>query len=133
MYHSTLGLRVIKKKKKDTPGAMFRASFSGFVCRVSGFRFQVSSFEFRVSNFGFRISGFGCTIPRGVRFLRIGVFADECACQYIDIFRYISGFGCTIPRGVRFLRTSVLADEAPGAIGWKGLGIRFRETRNFQN
>ena len=42
VYHSTLGLRVIKKKQK-----------------VSGFGFRVSGFGFRVSGFGFRVSGFG--------------------------------------------------------------------------
>jgi len=46
LYHSTLGLSVIKKKE-------------GF--RVQGFRFQVSGFRFQVS--GFRVqfpgSGFG--------------------------------------------------------------------------
>jgi len=44
VYHSTLGLRVIKKKR-------------GF--RVSGFGFRVSGLGFRVSGLGFRVSGSG--------------------------------------------------------------------------
>jgi len=88
VYHSTLGLRVIQKKKKlRTPthlpllidlallpverdscfvicGFEFRVSSSGFRVsvfgfRVSGFGFRVSGFEFRVSSPGFRFSGFG--------------------------------------------------------------------------
>ena len=81
VYHSTLGLRVRKKKKKDN--RLWRAreahrdegraalceargpnfhlvlgfGLSGF--GLSGFGFRVSGFGFRVSVFGFRFSVFG--------------------------------------------------------------------------
>jgi len=54
LYHSTLGLRVLKKKKK------VRLRF-GFAFRSPGFRFRVSGFVLRVSGFGlgFRTPRFG--------------------------------------------------------------------------
>ena len=60
LYHLTLGVAVIKKKKKfqisgvEVPGLVFRVSRF----RVAGFGFQVSGFGFRVSSLGFRALGF---------------------------------------------------------------------------
>jgi len=74
LYHSTLGLRVIKKKRRVSAFG-FRVSAFGF--RVPGFGvsafrveskktelqrgsgFQVSGFGFRVSGVVFRVPGFG--------------------------------------------------------------------------
>jgi len=73
-YHSTLGLRVIKKKKEEDgvvrlgrPVRVLRDRIQGFGFWVLGFGFKgldrVSGFGFkvldRVSGFGFRVSGFG--------------------------------------------------------------------------
>ena len=78
LHHSTLGLRVIKKKKMESgayrglpPFEGFRVSgfgfrVSGFRFRVSGFRFRVSGFRFRVSDLGFQVSGFGFKLYRGL-------------------------------------------------------------------
>ena len=73
VYHSTLGLRVIKKKiisqASAAPGPPLFACFrvSGFGFRVSGSGFRVSGFGFRVSGFGFQLSGLGfrrAQVPR---------------------------------------------------------------------
>ena len=66
LYHPTLGLRVIKKKKTPTPawsnhkvtsGGASWAVRIGPLVEVSGFELQVSGFEFQVSGFGFRMKG----------------------------------------------------------------------------
>ena len=54
VYHSTLGSRVIKKKKKKS---MFRVSGFGF--RASGVGFRASGVGSRVSGLGSRVSGLG--------------------------------------------------------------------------
>ena len=59
LYHSTVGPRVMKKKKTAGQRRTFRAGFgfrvSGFGFRVSGIGFRVSDFE--GSGFGFRFLG----------------------------------------------------------------------------
>ena len=74
VYHSTLGLRVIKKKMKDPkpegievcPGAVERREQRVVLVRPavgvqgSGFRFQGSGF--RVQGSGFRVQGSGFSV-----------------------------------------------------------------------
>jgi len=58
VYHSTLGLRVIKKKRR-------RSSWfgvEGFGFRVLGFGFRVCGFGFRVLGSGFRMKGLGLRV-----------------------------------------------------------------------
>jgi len=55
VYHSTLGLRVIKKKKRE--GSESRVQ--GFGCRVHGSGFRVQGSWFRVQGSGFRVQGSG--------------------------------------------------------------------------
>jgi len=68
VYHSTLGLKLIKKKKKkaylraerrlleEAEHALARLNL-GFGFQISGSRFRVWGFGFRVSDFGFQVSG----------------------------------------------------------------------------
>jgi len=60
VYHSTLGLKVIKKKKKDV-------SFAFFILDKTGTGFGVSGCGIRVSGFGIRDPGSGFRDP-GSRF-----------------------------------------------------------------
>ena len=57
LYHSTLGLRVIKKKKKHLRVLVFglRVQGSGWRVQDSGFRVQGSGF--RIQDSGFRVKG----------------------------------------------------------------------------
>jgi len=55
LYHSTLGLRVIKKKRRRA--LRVAASALGYV--ASGTEFRVPSFGYRVSGTEFRVSGVG--------------------------------------------------------------------------
>jgi len=57
VYHSTLGVRVIKKKKQ-VQGSGFRVQDSGFRVQGSGFRVQGSGFRVQGSGFGVQGSGF---------------------------------------------------------------------------
>ena len=66
MYHSTLGGRVIRNKKRAgtgrwclIQGLCFTFKGSGFGFKVLGLRLWVSGFGFRVLGFGFLVSGFG--------------------------------------------------------------------------
>jgi len=95
LYHSTLGLRVIKKKKKKGLGlcrwVVLLVRSSG--CRGSGVRdlgsgFQVSGSEFRVSGVrvldcGFRVSGFG---------FRVGCWASVFGFRVFGFWIPGSGF-----------------------------------------
>jgi len=67
LYHSTLGLRVIKKKVHGCTIARFAFRESGLGCQVSGATFRVSGAGCRVKDFGFRVQGFGCMVS-GVEF-----------------------------------------------------------------
>ena len=59
LYHSTLGLRVIKKKKYFSCvvlwGLGFRVQCSGFGFRAWGLAFRVQYSVFRVWGLGFRV------------------------------------------------------------------------------
>ena len=91
VYHSTLGWRVIKKKKKSAHPSFrlqpFASRASGFGFRVQGL-FRVSGFGFRVSGFGFRVSGFGYRVS--------GIGSRVSGFGFRD-----SGFGFTVCFGFR--------------------------------
>ena len=61
VYHSSLGLRVIKKKKEGEAHLhfrLFRVEGSGFRvlgCRVPGLGCRVQGLGFRVQDLGFRV------------------------------------------------------------------------------
>jgi len=59
LYHSTLGLRVIKKKRLGVGAATLACRFEGVGFRVQGLGFRVQGSGFRVQGSGFRVQGSG--------------------------------------------------------------------------
>jgi len=76
VYHSTLGLRVIKRER-----------FGGFWSQVSGFGFRVEGF--RVTGCGFRVSG--------IRFRVLGVRCQGSGSGYPMLY----GSHCRVSFGFR--------------------------------
>ena len=97
LYHSTLGLRVIKKKEKKmsftVQGSGFRVQGSGSRVRGSGFRVQgagcrVQGSGSRVRGSGFRVQGSGFRDP--------GLVCHGCAGSNKDLCQVFFFFFITL-------------------------------------
>jgi len=60
LHYSTLGLRVITKKRRRVQGSGCRVQGAG--CRVQGAGFRVQGSGCRVQGAGFRVQGSGCRV-----------------------------------------------------------------------
>jgi len=100
VYHSTLGSRVIKKKKKKkstcTPldASGFRVQNSG--CRVQGSGCRVQDSGFRVQGSGFRVQGAGFRVQgSGFRVQGSGSRVQGSGCKVQGSGFRVQGSGCT--------------------------------------